>query len=373
MFEQQDFFNADLSQHFARKVTKLRWHGAEIREEIKVWQNGAHPNLILVLGQSSYLDFLFIDMELYTCNLSQYLDDSSRILGILGKVKLLEKRGLHVHPRRNPLPPQEVFSIILQLVNGIAFLHSRSITYQNLKPENGIALNDHRLKRVVLYCKLENSWKIADYPNDLNSDGRSKRTGQTHSGHSVSYIAPELLENRPEDETTNKASITNKVDIWSLGCLLYELASSGKAFPTITAIRKYCKGELDLPPPSGIGEFGQKIFPKMLQPNPSARPSANELISFFSSMNLPETDSRDSVDERRLVATPQSEHFEETPQPSIPAANPNPTRELALHPYDNNSDPQAIKDRDTRQFSGRQKGMFSKVQHAFEKVFKRRS
>ena len=47
-----------------------------------------------------------------------------------------------------------------------------------------------------------------------------------------SYRAPELI----ADE---KASYTNKVDIWAIGCILYELAFGKKAFADDFAVRQY--------------------------------------------------------------------------------------------------------------------------------------
>ena len=74
-------------------------------------------------------------------------------------------------------------------------------------------------------------WKIADF--GLTSAGTSKRAQTTiYSRGTCSYRAPELI----ADE---KSTYTNKVDIWALGCILYELAFGKKAFVDDLAVYQY--------------------------------------------------------------------------------------------------------------------------------------
>ena len=74
---------------------------------------------------------------------------------------------------------------------------------------------------LVLYSRNDRAWKIADF--GLTSEGTSKRCNTTRYSRGTSgYRAPELLK--------EEASYNNKVDIWAVGCILYELASRKKAF-----------------------------------------------------------------------------------------------------------------------------------------------
>ena len=74
----------------------------------------------------------------------------------------------------------------------------------------------------VLYSSKSDLWKIADF--GLTSRATTTQARTTHGGRGKqSYRAPELL--REPKLTFNK-----KVDIWSFGCILYELITGRKAF-----------------------------------------------------------------------------------------------------------------------------------------------
>ena len=99
-----------------------------------------------------------------------------------------------------------------------------------------------------------------------------------HSRGTASYRAPEL--------TAEVSTFSRKVDIWGLGCILYELAVKRKAFTDDWAVRQYAerKQRLDVP----LEYFAREtqillkdLIQQMLQVNPAARPSAQELNGTF--------------------------------------------------------------------------------------------
>ena len=74
---------------------------------------------------------------------------------------------------------------------------------------------------LVLYSFGDNLWKISDF--GISTEGTSKRARTTKLARGTPcYRPPELVR--------DVARFTNKVDMWSLGCVLYELASWKKAF-----------------------------------------------------------------------------------------------------------------------------------------------
>ena len=78
-------------------------------------------------------------------------------------------------------------------------------------------------------------------------------------------LAPEVLSKQPQDE---------KVDVWALGCILYEMVTFSHAFSSTSAIQR---GEFAPLPPDLPAELVQTIT-RLLQPNPADRPSVAELF-----------------------------------------------------------------------------------------------
>jgi serine/threonine protein kinase len=76
---------------------------------------------------------------------------------------------------------------------------------------------------IVLYYLMDDSWKIADF--GLTKAGTSNALKPTPSAHGTEgYRAPELLRDDP--------GYNNKVDIFAIGYILYELISGKRAFNT---------------------------------------------------------------------------------------------------------------------------------------------
>jgi serine/threonine protein kinase len=92
----------------------------------------------------------------------------------------------------------------------------------------------------VLYSQKENIWKLTDF--GLTRDGSSQIAHVTrYSRGSECYRAPELLLGHP---------YTNKVDIWPLGCILFELVFGSKAFSNDFAAFQYANsGKTFIVPP----------------------------------------------------------------------------------------------------------------------------
>jgi len=96
-----------------------------------------------------------------------------------------------------------------------------------------------------------------------------------------SYRAPELK--------AEVSTFSNKVDIWGLGCILYELAVKRKAFTDDWAVRAFVETKQKLV--VRLEYFGNEIqtpltnlIHEMLQVNPRLRPSALQLHAVFSDL-----------------------------------------------------------------------------------------
>ena len=96
------------------------------------------------------------------------------------------------------------------------------------------------------------------------------------------YSAPEVLGLDSNSETSN---YTNSVDIWSLGCVIYELLVGTKLFPSEGQVSRYYFGKLPFPvdklkglsPPTD--DIGISLLKSMLLIQPEDRPTAAAALS----------------------------------------------------------------------------------------------
>jgi serine/threonine protein kinase len=99
-----------------------------------------------------------------------------------------------------------------------------------------------------------------------------------------SYRAPELI--------AEVSTFSNKVDIWGLGCILFELAVKRKAFTDDWAVRDYAerKQKLVVLLQYFVNERQTpltNLIHEMLQVNPRLRPTAQQLHAVFTNLLKP--------------------------------------------------------------------------------------
>src|SRR5271170_1771242 len=97
----------------------------------------------------------------------------------------------------------------------LAFIHSQKEIHRDLKPQNSFIFLRWFLI-IVLYSAAQDTWKIADFGFSTNRSSKTTMVIQKGRG-TPSYRAPELL------TFTNVATFNDRVDIWALGCILFEL------------------------------------------------------------------------------------------------------------------------------------------------------
>jgi len=92
-------------------------------------------------------------------------------------------------------------------------------------------------------------------------------------------MAPEILNYVPGMDPQS-SEYTNAIDLWSLGCIIYRLASGVVPFPVGPSLYEYCKGLLEFPPhPLALSLIGAKYVKHLLEPRPTSRPTALEARS----------------------------------------------------------------------------------------------
>ncbi|XP_071326286.1 serine/threonine-protein kinase Nek11 isoform X2 [Trachinotus anak] len=153
------------------------------------------------------------------------------------------------------LPEIQVVDWLVQLLLGLHYMHDRRILHRDLKAKNVF------LKRNLV--------KIGDFGVSCLLMG-SCDLATTFTGTPY-YMSPEVLNHQGYD---------SKSDIWALGCLLFEMCCLSHAFqgPSfLSVVMKIVEGETPTLPASYSPDLNA-VMQRMLQKQPSSRPSASELL-----------------------------------------------------------------------------------------------
>jgi serine/threonine protein kinase len=105
------------------------------------------------------------------------------------------------------IPIQDIKRYIKETLNGLSYMHGKKIVHRDLKPENILLMNDE-----VKICDFGSS-KFIDEQNFKNTPYVVSRY----------YRAPELI------LATSKYN--GAIDIWAVGCILFELLTRTPTFP----------------------------------------------------------------------------------------------------------------------------------------------
>ena len=113
-----------------------------------------------------------------------------------------------------PLEPAPAVNIAIQVADALAAAHAAGILHRDIKPENIMLRGDGYVKVVDFGLA-----KLYQRPQADFLDGSTKIREQTEPGMrmgTVKYMSPEQLRELTVDERT---------DVWSLGVVLYEMAT----------------------------------------------------------------------------------------------------------------------------------------------------
>jgi tRNA A-37 threonylcarbamoyl transferase component Bud32/tetratricopeptide (TPR) repeat protein len=160
------------------------------RREARVAAALQHRGITVVHDFGEHEGVLFLVMELLDGrNLLQVLDDA----------------------RRNPLPVPDITDIAEQVASALAYTHAQGVVHRDLKPANIVRLTDGAVK----IC----DFGIARLGHDIGFTSRLTGTGMAMG--TPHYMSPEQID---------AAEVDHRSDLYSLGCVLYELATGAPPF-----------------------------------------------------------------------------------------------------------------------------------------------
>ena len=147
-----------------------------------------------------------------------------------------------------------IWNVLIQTLEGLKYLHKNNIIHRDLKSAN-IFLTQSGLIKI----------------GDLNVSTIAKKgVANTQTGTPY-YASPEIWNDKPYN---------SKCDIWSLGCIIYEMASLHVPFRGTSLHQLYCRIMKGVYPqiPSRYSNDLKIILKLILNVDAQKRPSAEELL-----------------------------------------------------------------------------------------------
>ncbi|CCC68533.1 hypothetical protein NCAS_0B04490 [Naumovozyma castellii] len=203
----------------------------QFRREVEIQTSLNHPNLTKLYGHFHDEKRVYLLME--------YL--------VYGELyKLLRSHG----PFNDVIASRFVF----QIADALNYLHDKQIIHRDLKPEN-------------ILIGFNNVIKLTDFGWSIINPRGVKR--KTLCG-TIDYLSPEMIRSREYDD---------KVDVWALGVLTYELIVGSPPFEEDTkelTYKRILKNDIKFP--ETVSHDVKDLISKLLKYNPSERISMRDVM-----------------------------------------------------------------------------------------------
>ena len=136
-------------------------------------------------------------------------------------MELLEGESLQQRLRRGPLDVHALLDIAIATADGLAAAHSHGFIHRDVKPAN-IFLTAHGPKLLDFgLAKPHVSTSLAGWSGDNTRPAEAEITDSGVTVGTVAYMSPEQLRGK---------EIDGRTDVFSLGLVLYEMATGRPAF-----------------------------------------------------------------------------------------------------------------------------------------------
>jgi serine/threonine protein kinase/formylglycine-generating enzyme required for sulfatase activity len=169
------------------------------------------PELVPALGPERFLREIQIAARLQHPNILP-LHDSGEANGLLYYVMpYVEGESLRARlDREGQLPIEDALAIACQVADALAYAHSRDVVHRDIKPENILLSGEHAL--------------VADFgiARAISEAGGERLTETGLAVGTPAYMSPEQAAAEPR--------LSGRSDIYSLGCVLYEMLSGQPPF-----------------------------------------------------------------------------------------------------------------------------------------------
>jgi len=141
-------------------------------------------------------------------------------------MELLDGQTLREVLQDGPLPTRKALEYARQVANGLGAAHDKGVAHRDLKPENLIVTRKGRVK--ILDFGLAKWTPLEEGAEDPTlAETFAAETGPGMVLGTVGYMSPEQVRGQSAD---------HRADVFSLGAILYEMLSGGRAFQADSAV-----------------------------------------------------------------------------------------------------------------------------------------
>ena len=199
--------------------------------------NLKHKNIIKMYCSYQYKDYLY--------NVMDYAEG--------GELTQLINSDIEI-------PENKIKDIFKQIIEGVKFIHSKNVIHRDLKPNNILFLDKEKTHVVII------DFGISGISNGLNKEIIQAGT--------FKFTPPEIL-------SKNNFQSSNKIDIWSLGVILYLMYFKKYPFDGINdkEIRKKVeRDELKFPIGIKIRKSLVNLLRGMFEKNAKRRIDCNDIL-----------------------------------------------------------------------------------------------
>ena len=260
----------------------------EALKEVQILRQLSHPNIIKYHGSFTERGSLYIVME--------YAEggDLHQLIGVQKE-------------KRRHFPEREVWKYASELVSAVAYLHQRGILHRDIKTMNVLLTKNWRVKLADLGA--------SKFAKDL-------ALHLTHIGTPL-FLAPELV---------LRTAYDFKVDIWALGCVLYQLTTFHMPFhgENLIVLGNAIVGSEPKALPNGYSERLSSFIFRMLEKQPALRPSIDEVRKMLPDRNRTEDISLEELATEFTLARSIKEEPSAFPMPKVLMYRPEPILEADL-------------------------------------------
>ncbi|XP_072259627.1 serine/threonine-protein kinase Nek5 isoform X2 [Pyxicephalus adspersus] len=206
------------------------------QKEVTLLSKMKHPNIVSFFTSFKERNCLYIVMEF--CDGGDLANRINKQRGVL-------------------FDENQILSWFVQISLGLKHIHDRKVLHRDIKAQNIFLTNNGTIA------------KLGDFgiARMLNNTMELART----CVGTPFYLSPEICENRPYN---------NKTDIWSLGCVLYELCALKHPFEANSLrqlVLKICRGRYD--PLSIRYSYDLRgLISQLFKISPRDRPSINSIL-----------------------------------------------------------------------------------------------